>query len=349
MSKRRKSIPQNRWPGIDRVVWHRVFSSDDPFDKQNPTARWSQRTKVTLAESYGRWLGFLETHGLLNDAPPELRVTPEAVSRYVNAIKSGLRATTVYRYIYDLQVLMELMAPNQDWEWLSPSKILRRNKLIRRRQERDLISAVRLYALGFELMKEADAAFEMRPIDRAILFRDGLMIALLAARPLRRSNFMKLRLGTHLKKDQDAWVLHLPARETKNRRPINSSLPWELGIALDHFLLMYRPTFRAAGTYDRLWPSLLSRPLDRGGVYEAIRRRTKQAFGFALNPHLFRTCAATTIATFDPANVSTATHVLGHAHLRSTEQYYIKAQTIEASRRYQRHLDTLRERLGRDT
>ena len=49
-----------------------------------------------------------------------------------------------------------------------------------------------LFALGIRLMAEAESS-PSTPRQRAIDYRDGLMIALLAARPLRRRNFVRAR------------------------------------------------------------------------------------------------------------------------------------------------------------
>src|SRR5688572_6102898 len=43
-----------------------------------------------------------------------------------------------------------------------------------------------------------------------------------------------------------------------------------------------------AATHRGLWPSNLASPIDGGGIYEAVRRRTLSAFGFAVNLHRFR-------------------------------------------------------------
>ncbi len=62
-------------------------------------------------------------------------------------------------------------------------------------------------------------------------------------------------------------------------------------------------------------------------------------------PNLFR-AAATTIATDDPAHFREARQLLGHSFPSTTERFYNRAQTIDASRRNQCHLDALRASLG---
>ena len=61
-----------------------------------------------------------------------------------------------------------------------------------------------------------------------------------------------------------------------------------------------------------------------------------------INPHLFRDCAATTIAIEDPEHVRIASQILGHRSAATTERYYNQAQTIDAARRYQDFLVALR-------
>jgi integrase len=54
-----------------------------------------------------------------------------------------------------------------------------------------------------------------------------------------------------------------------------------------------------------------------------------------VNPHLFRDCAATSIAVHHGAHVGIAAGALGHIDPRTTEQYYNQAGMIEAVRSYQ--------------
>ncbi len=65
-----------------------------------------------------------------------------------------------------------------------------------------------------------------------------------------------------------------------------------------------------------------------------IVRETERAFGLPVNPHLFRDCAATSIAIDDPTSVRMAASVLGHAGFGSTEKYYNLATGLEAGRAY---------------
>jgi len=73
-----------------------------------------------------------------------------------------------------------------------------------------------------------------------------------------------------------------------------------------------------------------------------IVARTAEAYGKPINPHLFRDCAATSIAIEDPEHVRVASLILGHRSAATTERYYNQAQAIDAARRYQAFLVAFR-------
>jgi hypothetical protein len=77
-------------------------------------------------------------------------------------------------------------------------------------------------------------------------------------------------------------------------------------------------------------------------VFPALARRvidhTRSEFGRPISPHLFRDCAATSIAVDNPKHVGDASLVPGHADHKMTEKHYNHARSLQASRR---HADTL--------
>jgi integrase/recombinase XerD len=69
-------------------------------------------------------------------------------------------------------------------------------------------------------------------------------------------------------------------------------------------------------------------------IYLRVCKRTRDAFGVAVNPHLFRDAAATTLAIADPGNVRVAAPLLGHRTFATTERYYQQAKSLQAHRQY---------------
>jgi hypothetical protein len=67
-------------------------------------------------------------------------------------------------------------------------------------------------------------------------YRNELIVALLAARPLRRRNFVALELSRHLLRAYAGWRLVIPGSETKTgaaaRPPFPAVLAARLGAAL---------------------------------------------------------------------------------------------------------------------
>ena len=62
--------------------------------------------------------------------------------------------------------------------------------------------------------------------------------------------------------------------------------------------------------------------------------RSRLALGVAVNPHLFRVCAATAIYTHAGDNPNLASGVLQHIDRRVTEEHYNRATSISAARQY---------------
>ncbi len=180
------------------------------------------------------------------------------------------------------------------------------------------------------------------------------MIALLAARPLRRNNFAAIEIGRHLVKEGGHYVLRFEEEETKTDAPIENPVPTGLTPFLEHYLSHHRPflasrtelpkdrrgRFRPAGR--SLWVSAFCSAMSEGAIYDHIRNLTRARFGRALSPHLFRDSAATSIAIEDPEHVYAIKDVLGHRSLQTSEKHYIHAHTLEASRRFQELVLSLR-------
>ena len=56
-------------------------------------------------------------------------------------------------------------------------------------------------------------------------FRDGLLVAMLAANPVRRANIAGLRLGVSIVERGDGWWLDIGEDETKNGQSIDPHYP----------------------------------------------------------------------------------------------------------------------------
>ena len=115
------------------------------------------------------------------------------------------------------------------------------------------------------------------------------------------------------------------------------------------YLTHYRLLLPGARDHPALWASTMKGALGPEAIYDMVCRRTKAAFGVAVSPHLFRHCAATTIARDAPELIAVASGLLTHANLHTTINYYTPANTVMAARRYADVLEQLHARLGSAT
>jgi integrase/recombinase XerD len=210
-----------------------------------------------------------------------------------------------------------------------------------------------LVQLGFDLMAEAETLADLAKA--ADLYRDGLIIALLVLRPFRRRNFHGIIIGRHLLRAGDSWRFEFAADETKGRRAVEKSFPASLVVPMKRYLKLHRPKLLAAfmGPVSadraeaplRLWISNYGNPLSLSGFATHIGQHTRERFGWAMDPHSFRHCLATTLAKDNPEAVWLVMCILDHTDFAITDRYYIVAQRKAAQQSYAALLENLRKGL----
>jgi integrase/recombinase XerD len=356
----RRCRPFEAWPATDRRAWEAAMEKGDILEPGGG-ADWAPHSRRKIASGYGRWMTWLDRHGLLDpDAAPATRITPERVRDYIEELRLVNSPYTVLARIQELYQAIRVMAPEQDSAWLRGIENLVRHAAVSIRNKRSrIMPAETLYGFGIELITATDNPDSGTPLEQALRYRDGLMIALLAARPLRRRNFARIELGRHLVAEGDTYWIRFDGCETKTGEPIDAPLPLALAPYLQRYLSIHRPLLLARNgrwkrvdhpfgqPNDALWISQDGSAMTEIAVYFRIRARTQVRFRRSINPHLFRDSAATSIAIEDPEHVHIVRSILGHTTLRTGERYYIHAQTLEASRRYQHRILELRRESGR--
>jgi site-specific recombinase XerD len=318
------------WPAADRERWQRGLSPASLLGPTGHAAKWRPETAKKSSRGWATYLNWLDVTGQLDcDEPPEQRISSERIQAYCGYLIEGIKPTAVRSRLDDLVSAFSVLAPLAD-----ESRIKRYRNLYPRQgdplaKRARMQESATLLQLGLDLMAEAADLMG----DKANLcYRDGLMIAVLACRPLRLRNLSNIELRRHLLQQDEHWSLLFEAKETKTHREWTSAWPAFLVPHLERYLEVYRPRLiRGHHGGDGLWISIRSHPLSSRGVYLAVTRRTRAAFGRSVNPHLFRDAAATSLAIHDPSNVQLARHVLGHSDYRTTQASYNQAQCVQAS------------------
>jgi integrase/recombinase XerD len=165
----------------------------------------------------------------------------------------------------------------------------------RRDKRSRVVHSLALYSLGISLMETAsDGPWQQQLFSTASRYRDGLIIALMAARPLRIRNFQDIDLGRTLKNRSGTYWLEFDEDETKTGRPIGMPVPQRLTPYLEAYLRVHRKmllAFRSKETLATrcLWVSKSGEKVEEPAMRTIIMGRTRIKFGHAIDPHCFAT------------------------------------------------------------
>jgi hypothetical protein len=246
---------------------------------------------------------------------------------------------------------VQALSPNTDWCWLRR----RASRLkLRARPSRDKRQAIQhtvdLYRFGKHMMDTAVQGKTVGP-RAAQRYQAGLVIALLAARPLRIRNYQAITIGESLRWDGRTYWLSFDAEDTKTGGPIDEPVPADLIHGLDVFLRYWRPIlvrqakkFGGEPAHRRLWVDVRGNPMRESTLRVLIEWHTKREFGTAVWPHLFRDALLTSLATDQPDLMSISPTLLGHASTDTGQKHYNQARMLDASRRYGEAISDMRQR-----
>jgi integrase len=345
---RNMQLPYPNWPEEDRKRWSAANkSAADPFDDCGEAAHLADPSRRAFQASYGRFLGFVSSqHFHLLDCRPETRPDREIIAGYVAFRLPSCSEAGIAIDLHHLRLALGYICPYTDWSWLATITKRIATKAKPKPPKHHLVTSERLYALGIELMDRAVASTaDAASVSKASAFgyRDGLIFALLALMPLRRRALAALRIGKQLVKSGDLWGLDIPAGDTKTRRALEYPISPDVSQRIDLYLAKFRCRIPGASLHDGLWASERGRPMNHGTLYDTVRRRAREAFGFPVNLHRFRHAAATFWSSQDPANVRGVKDLLGQASFGTTERHYIMAQTRTAGRALVRAIGNARK------
>ena len=334
-----KALPLPEWPQDDRETWRAAQAKAGVLDEGGVVSHLRPRTLDDLTRRYAYFLSFLVGGGKLNQhGPAAALVTEENILLYVRYLEPRVSSVTLAQSLYKIARVAACLDPERDWRWLK--RVARRLDLRAKPRDKrhEVVEIKQLFQLGLRLMNDAEKAENSASLGRAELYRDGLVIALLSADPLRLANITALEIARTLIKDGATWSVEIPAEETKERRLHLAVLPNWCGPCLDRYIHHYRPLFPNAKSTSRLWLTRSGRPLSENGLYRLICKRTRAAFDKRINPHLFRSCLATSTAVHHGAQMGLAITVLRHQNSEDIELHYNQAKMIDAVRAYQEML-----------
>ncbi|MFN0192001.1 MAG: hypothetical protein ACKVP5_08475 [Aestuariivirga sp.] len=341
------------WPEDLQAAWIAACRPGSLLRQTGVAARWSEPTKMHVTRGIGTFLYWLQESGLA-DPPVTFAdlVTPPHVMAYAAARRAQGRDATVRTQLVGFFRGMTVMVPDRDWSWIRRliASIPEGRAASRQRKQPRLRHSLELLELGVQLTQRAETATTLIPLRRAILFRNGTMIALLALRPIRRKNAVALVIGRHITWTAEGWRLILPAAEVKNREAYDHRVPAEVGALLDRYVAVHRPILLAAGngrmgsgSAPYLWVTQYGTLPTPEGFAQIISNETAKAFGKPVPPHFFRDSAMTSWAMDLPKQVCGGKHLLGNRSFAVVESAYNMAGSSDAATKLQQTIAALRK------
>ena len=336
-----------QWPQPDRELWLESRQPARLFDTGGFAAKWRPATIRSVEQGYGIYLSWLgQTHGLDASSSPIERVDQDRIEAFVSAYRPGRSDLTVAGTVRGVAYVVRATNPPHGLPWLTKLAHRLTNTAQPSRPKLPRMATVpELVSLGRQLMEDGWARLQQDQVSGAQVFRDGLVIASLAMRPLRLRNLTALRLGHTVFIEKAGVRVAFDGKGTKTAKPIQFAYPVWLAEPFTIYVGEVRPRLLARSTGPDegwLWIGRRGRPLGGIEMAERIATKTKKHLGSRISPHLFRDCAATDIALLDPQHIGITKSVLQHSTLASSQKYYNQATSFSAVRRFETVIEAIR-------
>ena len=187
MTVERRCLPIAAWPERDRLGWEAGTCRAGPFEKSSAGSDWSPHSRNKTARGYGRWLCWLRQKRLFDPTlTPGARVTRPLVADYVATLSSSCAPYTVVCRLQELYDALRVLAPDRIGAG-SPNfrgDLVARASPARNKSGSPATRARsgRSWSTNDDSQPSKRSGWSRRR--RAVQYRDGLMIALRAYRPV---------------------------------------------------------------------------------------------------------------------------------------------------------------------
>ena len=282
---------------------------------------------------YRRWSVFLRAQDLLDpDVTPAARVTRQHVGAYFKCLRDTQCNASVIARMTELRSAMLIMHPKDDFQWLtSPGGRSLSSLLPVSNKPIQIIHSKVLHDWGLTMAREA--LQDPDPEHRRITSRNGVLIALFAARAPRVRSMASLRLGQTISRAGDTYRIVFEHEDVKTGRRLEYHTPSELSAVIDRHIAVERAELLGAQTHDWFWLNQYGEAFTAGEIGDMIQRQSELTFGEGFGPHRFRHALGTTAPLADPAHPGVAASILGiSGHM--VEQHYNRATRADAANKF---------------
>ena len=215
-----RSLKLHEWPQADQVAWAEACRPGGRLTRGGLACHLTLVTRNDLAGRYGLFLDHVvRMEGPFPQNLAAASITPVRVATYVAELRARVASVTVHGSIAKLRRAAELLNPLLELDWLREVENALALEMRPAPKFHRIAASEDIILAGLTLMREAEITRSTTPLKRALLYRNGLMIALLTLCPIRLKNYSGLVLDQNLIRLGDNWHIALTAQETKERRP----------------------------------------------------------------------------------------------------------------------------------
>ena len=349
-------LPFDKWPEADRCSWQQAVSGEfvltgedrDEIDDglgSGPSASQLYVRKIRPAtlrnarKGFGRFLHFLaDTGRLVAAVPAGERITRPVAALDLDALKqAGNSDQTCAARFFELRAAMKILASGVDFAWLvkpGGKSIWSHAKPAEPKELK--VDHDTLLRWSKEMLVRAQS---LPPgWQRAHLYRDALVIALLTTRAPRLRSISLVRLGVNLLRDEDRFRFIFRPEDTKTGKRLEYAMPDWLCPHAATYIDVERDYLLARGVgtgkpTDALWIGDAGEPLAEAGVARLVFRLSDRWLDNRFGAQAFRPALTTAMAEADPTNPGAAAALLGHSP-EVSEAYYNKARAGRAAKTY---------------
>lgn len=336
-------IPFARFPALHQRLWEAGLTERDRYGSRPYGATLSPFTLSNARKGWGRFLATCPAAEW--SAAPAGLVTPASIRRFVADLEhAGNQGGTIAARLWEVRTALRILCPGDDFRWLTSPDGSDVRSLFRSAPRHVRIYHPRLlYDWGCALMDDAGQIAD--PLRRAVQYRNGLLIAVLAARAPRQRSLAAIQLGVQIVRQDDRFRLMFRPSDLKGgRKTLEYDLPVGLTRRIEHYLTIERPVLLFGPDHGWFWVGYGGAPLRQRSIETIIRRQSQRHFGETFGTHRFRHAAGTLAPISDPTQPTAAAAMLDHSTAVLQKSYNL-GQQEEAARRFQASLAKERQRL----
>ena len=318
-----KSLPFDQWSEVDRKAWASAYP-DSPLDAIFATAP-AIKQAVLEAETlrnhrfamalYLRWL--IEHSPATLNLPLKDRFERDLVTAFADDARSPdrMNGRSVAHTLCVLCAIAQRFAPTTNWRWIS--RLARNYQTPKPPTKRVLITRQSVYDAGIRLMDTAIKKVEALgrhagDWDRranAEQYRNGIIICLMAIKPLRARNMRRLAL-TDLIVKQSQYFIYIESRRVKNKVTVYFKIPPSFCPYFKRYLDEFRPMLPNVSEHSFVFASRFG-PYSKSGFWRVVTVVMLRAFKAHLSPNDFRRLVANDVMRNRALPVSLIRNLLG--------------------------------------